>query len=113
MAVDDTATIDFISVSADGTEVELTIADHLDWQDPDGHSATLQRKIYRYLDFVSSGELLQRYPSAAGKPVVIRVVAEARPPAKGDQFIRFVSDVVRGEGPDFRFEVRKESNSIE
>lgn len=108
MAVEESATIDFISVSADETDVELTIADHLDWRDPDGHIATLQEKIYRYLDFVSSGELLQRYPLAQGKRVVIRVVAKFPPSMKGDEFIQFVSGVVRDEGPDLRFEVKKD-----
>jgi hypothetical protein len=36
--------IDFISLSADGNEVELTISDALDWSDEESHLAFLQAK---------------------------------------------------------------------
>ena len=62
MSVEQADTIDFISVSSDGKEVELTVSDHMDWSNVDRHIALLQSKIYRYLDFVASSELLQKYP---------------------------------------------------
>lgn len=66
MSIEDADVVDFISVGASGA-AELTISDHLDWEDTERHIELLQYKIYRYLDFIESGELYQSNPAAAGE----------------------------------------------
>ncbi len=98
MSVEDTSVIDFISLDASATEVELTISDHLDWSDSERHVQLLQSKIYRYLDFIESGELHRRYPAAADKRMAIRVRAKFPPPPTASVFFDFVNAVARQNG---------------
>lgn len=79
MSIDQTDVVDFCSIDPAGREVELTIADHLDWTDEESHLRLLQSKVYRYLDFIDSGEIYARYPKARGLRLVIRVRAQSRP----------------------------------
>ncbi len=82
MAVDNPDVIDIVSVEQSGCVV-LTISDHLEWLDSTSHQQLLQLKINRYLAFVESGEILDSYPRAAGRDVIIRVVTQFRPDAAG------------------------------
>lgn len=57
----------------------LTISDHLDWDNEQGHLRTLQEKLNLYLAFIESGELLVKYPQAAGRHRRIDVVFRVQP----------------------------------
>lgn len=57
------------------------ISDHLDWDDELEHIHALQEKINAYLRFVESGEILGKYPQAAGKTPVIRAPKNTDDPA--------------------------------
>jgi hypothetical protein len=98
--------IDFISLAQDGERVILTIADHLDWADGEGHARVLQRKIYRYLDFVHSGELLLKYPKAAGRRVVISIRAREPASAYCERFLEHARQVAAAEDcvVEYRYE---------
>ncbi len=82
MAVDNPDVVDIVSIEPSGSVV-LTISDHLDWLDSISHQEILQMKINRYLAFVESGEILDRYPDAQGRKVVIRVVTQFEPDVAG------------------------------
>jgi hypothetical protein len=97
MSIEDADVVDFISVGASG-DVELTISDQLDWVDTERHIGLLQNKIYRYLDFIESGELHQSNPAAAGKRVVIRVRAKFSPVHRAIEFFNFIRGVVEERG---------------
>jgi hypothetical protein len=68
MSVDQKDVVDALSRSHDGSEVTLTISDHLDWSQPLEHVFTLQEKINSYLAFIESGQVLETFPDAKGKP---------------------------------------------
>ena len=57
----------------------LTISDHLDWVSNTQHQTILQNKFNAYLAFVESGEVLQQYPEAKERPVVLNVVFRHSP----------------------------------
>ena len=57
-----------ISTDTQTGHVVLTISDHLDWSASTWHQRILQAKLNKYLAFVESGELLERYETAAGRP---------------------------------------------
>jgi hypothetical protein len=103
MSVEDTGVVDFISLDPSATEVELTISDHLDWTDSERHVELLQRKIHRYLDFIESGGLRQSYPSAADKPIVIRVRAKFSPAPAASRFFEFIQAIAQENGVKVRF----------
>ena len=81
MSVDEPNVIDITAIDHEKGETLLVIADHLPWRvdDPDplydegDHLQMLQAKIYRYVDFVDSGELLQTIAKSAGTTPVILI----------------------------------------
>lgn len=97
MAVDDFGVVDIISIDPSG-RVVLTVSDHLDWRDSTSHQLTLQTKFNRYLAFIESGELLEQYPDAKGRPVVICVVTQHDPDSTGEQFLQRARGVIEGAG---------------
>ena len=89
MSVEDLDRVDFVSLSAAQDTVKLTISDHLDWEDPKQHLGILQEKIYRYVDFVESGELWRTYPKAIGRTTVVIQIRLAHPPVgSAEDFFR-------------------------
>lgn len=81
MSVDEPNVIDITAFDKESRETLLVIADHLPWliADPDplytkvDHLRMLQAKVYRYVDFIDSGELLQTFPQSAGTAPVILI----------------------------------------
>jgi hypothetical protein len=65
----------------------------------------LQRKLNAYLAFVESGEILERYPDAKGRPVVFEVVFKFRPDREGEKFLTRAKKVVESAGFGLRWEM--------
>ena len=81
MSVDITDAIDMMSESKRTGAVQLTISDHLPWEDAEAHITILQRKIDRYMIFIQSGEILTMSPFSESKPKVIQVYFMVDPPS--------------------------------
>lgn len=81
MPVDEPNVIDITAFDDDNAQTLLVIADHLPWlvDEPDplytegDHLQILQAKVYRYVDFIESGELLRKFPRASGTTSVILI----------------------------------------
>lgn len=82
MSIDQADRIDFISLSEDGNEVELTITDHVEWEHAEEHLRMIQVKVGLYVDVIENGEIFERYPKAAGRQFVIRVRGLHQPPPR-------------------------------
>ncbi len=108
MAVDDSDVVDIVSIDPDGSVV-LTISDHLEWVESVSHQLILQEKFNRYLAFVESGEILESYPKAKGRPVVFSVVSQYDPDASGSAFLERAKEVIEKAGFGFRHERFKNS----
>ncbi|WP_158942891.1 DUF6572 domain-containing protein [Granulicella sp. S190] len=108
MSVDQFDTVDVASVNEAG-EMVLTISDHLDWSDTIEHQSTLQKKFNAYLAFVEGGEMLQKYPDAKARPVVLSVVFKFRPDQEGLLFLTRARQVIESAGFSLRHEVFAES----
>ena len=79
MTVSDPNVIDIVGVDRQTGEVVLTLCDHLDWNDSEGHLTMLQEKLNRYLTIVESGELAESFPA---KDRQVRIdVAFMHPPS--------------------------------
>ena len=79
MPVDNPEVFDAIGLLESQGQVVLTIFDHFEWDDTNEHLLTLQEKINRYLAFIESRELLEKYPAAAEKQVRIDVCCQYTP----------------------------------
>ena len=102
MAVDNPEVVDIISVEPSGCVV-LTISDHLDWLDSISHQQILQAKINRYLAFVESGEILDCYPHADARSVIIKVVTQCEPDLAGLQFFERAKSALAQAGFQFHW----------
>jgi len=109
MSVEDSDVVDVVSIDKQTDDVILTVSDHLEWFDSCAHQEILQTKLNRYLAFVESGELIERYPNAKGRSVTIKVVLKFSPDADGREFLSRAGDVVASAGIGFRHEVFAES----
>jgi hypothetical protein len=101
VAIDDPDVVDVVSMDPAGSVV-LTISDHLDWHDSIQHQLILQAKLNRYLAFIESGEILESYPGAGGRPVMIEVVTQHDPDGGGIQFLEKAKTVIEQAGFAFR-----------
>ena len=105
MPIEQTAVIDFIGVDRTTGEVVLTITDSRDWHDSvREHLLLLQDKINSYLRFVESGELLDAYPEAKDRLVVISVVGRHLPNAEAMEFYGKARSAIEKAGFQLRFE---------
>lgn len=104
MSVEQLDVVDIISVDFAG-HVVLTISDHLDWADSLEHQTKLQAKLNKYLAFIESDELLQRYPDARNRVVVIRVVFKYPPDQEGQSFLLRAKEAIEKAGFQLRHEV--------
>jgi hypothetical protein len=109
VTVEDENVVDVISVNEARSAVVLTVSDHLDWSDTEQHQTILQTKLNRYLAFVESGELLERYPAAKGLAVKVLVIFKFRPDRSGEAFLKRAGEVVKAAGVTLQTKVFAES----
>ncbi len=72
----DGATVDAVSIPADGSAVELHIVADAPWTGSDAQITSLQQKIHTYVGFAADGQLAAAHPEAAGLPW--RIVVQCR-----------------------------------
>jgi glycerophosphoryl diester phosphodiesterase len=104
MTVEQLDVVDIVGLDPTG-HVVLTISDHLDWTNSTQHQLVLQAKFNKYLAFVESGEILERYPDAKGKPVEIKVIFKYTPDDEGLQFLERAKKVIESAGFSLRHRV--------
>lgn len=104
MALADPDKIDFIGISPDGYCV-LTIADDLDWDDPDGHLTALKVKLNTYVDFIRSGEIERAYPAGKDNELKILVALRDQPPPAGVEFFTTAKQTITALGIEFSWQV--------
>lgn len=103
MSVDQTGVVDAVGVDNTTGQVVLTISDHLEWDNE--HLLLLQEKLNTYLSFVESGEILDSYPNAKGREVLINVVCKYPPNESAKSFLSQVTGIVEGAGMKFDWRV--------
>ncbi|MGD0565410.1 MAG: DUF6572 domain-containing protein [Roseiarcus sp.] len=113
MAIDQQEKIDFVSTERATGKVLLTISDHLPWivdeidplYDEGDHLYMLQNKVYRYLDFIESGELYERFPQTKGLPVVINICSLHPLSENGRNLVNNLTRYLGGMGVEVRWEL--------
>jgi hypothetical protein len=100
MSVEQTDIIDFVSTAEGGT-VALSVSDHLSWADERSHLTQLQDKLNRYLDFINSGELVDKFPETADLRPVVRVYFVHAPTETAQEFLDKTAASIEAEGVGF------------
>lgn len=111
MSVENADVVDIISTDKRSGDIHLTVSDHLDWSDSTGHQVLLQAKLNKYLAFVESGEILERYPHTKGKRIALKIVFKFKPDAEGRKFLTKAKKIVESAGFGFTCEIFAESFS--
>lgn len=113
MSVDEPNVIDITAIDHDNGETLLVISDHLPWRidDPDSlynegdHLQMLQAKVYRYVHFIESGELLRKVAKSAGTKSVILIKFLYPLSANATNLVSNLKQHLDSMGIDVRWEV--------
>ncbi|EEF59771.1 SMI1/KNR4 family protein [Pedosphaera parvula] len=103
MALENTETVDAVGIENNSDFAVLTIADEWDWQVERTHLLALQAKLNAYFRFVESGQILESYPEAAGRQLVIDVIGKFPLPQSGIDLLTHASDACAGLGIRIRY----------
>jgi len=104
MSIDQTEIIDAIGIDNFSGDVILTMTDHLKWG-AHHHLLMLQEKLNTYLRFVESGEILEIFPDAKERNVLISLQCQYPPDKNGVKFLNQVSGFIKGAGINFSVSV--------
>ena len=104
MSIEQTNTVDFVTVDEKAERVVLTISDHLGWEeDEQTHLLLLQDKLNAYLQFIESGEMVKKFPQVKGRSAVISVVGKFPLSAEAIAFFENAKTAVRDAGFSLEF----------
>src|ERR1700730_14953908 len=99
MSIEQTNTVDFVSIDEISGDALVTISDHLAWDENEGaHLELLQNKLNAYLRFIESGELVHEFPQITGRNVIINLVSKFPLSVQAKLFIARASETVRDAG---------------
>jgi len=106
VSIDQTNTIDFVNIDKTSGDVLLTISDHLDWIENEGHHLVLlQAKLNAYLRFIESGELHQKHPETDGRAIVMQIVGKFPMSNQAQIFFQRASAAIQAAGLELRFKL--------
>lgn len=105
MTIEQTKVVDFISIEPSTGNLILTISDHLEWDSTNEHFFLLQEKLNNYLAFIESGEILESFPNAQGRPVTIDLVCKYSPSRQDIEFLEVVKKFIQEAGFKFSYRV--------
>jgi hypothetical protein len=106
MSIEQTDTVDFVSVDSVSDNLLLTISDHLAWDEGEGegeHLLLLQKKLNAYLRFIESGAISKKFPEAKGRNVVINLVGQFPLSEKASFFLSKATSAIQASGVNLKF----------
>jgi hypothetical protein len=74
MSIEKPDVVDAIGIKNETGKVVLNLLDAWDWTDEHAHLVALQSKLNGYFEFIESGQLVEAYPQAAGRKIIIGVI---------------------------------------
>lgn len=100
MSIEQSDKIDFISTTKLG-KVQLTISDHLEWNDEEIHLLILQKKINAYLDFIQNDQIYKDYPNAKNRELKISVAMKYEPTENSLKTLENFKNFIAEQGIEF------------
>ena len=97
MTIDNPDVIDLVTYDRAGA-ILLVMVEHRPWEGSSERLAQLQTKFDRYLAFVNSGELVERYPFAAGRPIQVELRSYEEPDAVTARLLEQIRSQLSGLG---------------
>jgi len=104
MSVEQPNQVDIVSEDREG-RIVLTISDHLDWQNEPFHAKLLRDKVETYLTFVTSGQILEQFPEATGREIVIDLMFHYQLVPRAKPLVAELGSAVERSGCRFRYRV--------
>lgn len=100
MSVTEPGKVDIVATRPGSRSVVLVVADHLQWDDLDGHLLALQAKLNTYIAFIESGQIsrIEEPPIPPNPEVRIRVAMRYAPPLAAQDFFKEAGAVLAGIG---------------
>lgn len=95
MSIKNTNIIDKIGINTSTDSIALSIIDDMDWTNIDTHLKYIQEKVYRYLDYIESGEMIEDYPKFANRPIIIRIYSKFQIPEDGIKLLNNLKEYLR------------------
>lgn len=108
MSIEQSDKIDFISTTKSG-KVQLTISDHLEWNDEEMHLLILQKKINAYLDFIQSEQIFEDYPNAKNRKLKISVSMKYEPTENSLQTLEIFKNFISKQDLEFNWNLIEEN----
>jgi hypothetical protein len=102
MSIEQSNVIDLITSDTEDGHITLIISDGLEWGSQ-RHLLKLQNKLNSYLAFIRSGDLLKKYPAAAGKCIHLDLVCRYEPDEESKQFLQLCAEAIQDAGYHFRY----------
>jgi hypothetical protein len=101
----DSTTVDVVAADAAG-EVMVVMVEDRPWNRGRAGERELRDKINLYAAFISGGDLVRRFPNAAGRPVRIHLDCVEEPSGAIAAVIAYASVQLRKRGIGFTVNVR-------
>jgi len=103
LSIEGPGVVDFLAHDPDG-HVVLVMVEGREWDGSDERLFELQEKINAYASFALDGQLVEKHPELAGKPVCLELRCVAPPDPKTSSFLEVVRRKLEEEGLSFRIQ---------
>jgi hypothetical protein len=104
MSVEEADVIDFVAHEPSG-EVVLVMVEGREWDGSTERLFQLQEKVNSYVAYARDGQMIERYPELAGKPVRLELRCVSPPDPKTAKFLKIVQHKLQEE--DLGFNVKQ------
>lgn len=102
MSIEQSNKIDFISINPN-EKVQLTISDHLEWDNVENHILILQDKVNAYLNFIESGQIPKQYNQAKQNGIIISLSTEFYPSENSIKYLDKFKNIIQESGYEFEW----------
>ncbi len=112
MTIESTSQIDILTVRESLGQIQLTISDHLPWEQSD-KLLLIQQKVNHYLAFIESGEMESQHPKSATLTPVLKLISLYPPQSTDLEFLKQVQAIIEDAGYGFGWQCfNPEKNQI-
>jgi hypothetical protein len=103
MTIEQSDIVDFVAREKDGNNLTLYISDHLQWDAENEKLLLLQEKLNRYMAFLESGEVYERFPDVKHGNFKIKTIHKYQPSEEGYKFLEIAQRIIGESGVEFEW----------
>lgn len=104
MAIEDTESVDIVSVERSTGLVVVSLIDSMDWSEDteQHHLELLEKKLNAYLRFIESGEIAEWVSDASGRGIVISACFKHQPTVRALRILASARAIIEEAGFSLR-----------